>query len=298
MSILSFKDRGPWGQSSWRGNCSGYVYKELFERIKPRVFVDPMVGSGTSIEVAHEMGIEAYGLDLHQGFNILRDSILQRVGKPASLCLSHPPYGEMILYSGTADGGIWGAEPHPDDLSRCLDTEDFHAKMQLALINQREATEAGGYYGTIIGDLRKNGRYVSFQAEMISRMPAAELAGVIIKAQHNVQSNRKTYGRMTLPPIVHEYVILWRRQESTLFAFLKTVATQAQQRLAGTWRNVVKQSLMTLGGQADLASLYEQIGRNCDKTAANPNWQAKVRQMLNSNPDHFKPVERGVWALA
>lgn len=24
-SVLSFKDRGPWGDNKYRGNCSGYV---------------------------------------------------------------------------------------------------------------------------------------------------------------------------------------------------------------------------------------------------------------------------------
>lgn len=100
MSILSYPQRGQWGKSSWRGNCSGHVYKELFERLRPKVFVDPMVGSGTSVEVAREMGIEGHGLDLHAGFNAISDSILLAVGKPADLCLSHPPYGGMIVYSG------------------------------------------------------------------------------------------------------------------------------------------------------------------------------------------------------
>lgn len=49
----------------------------------PKVFVDPTVGSGTSIEVAQEMGIESHGLDLHSGYNIMQDSILDVVGKPA-----------------------------------------------------------------------------------------------------------------------------------------------------------------------------------------------------------------------
>jgi len=120
MSILSYPDRGKWGKSSWRGNCSGYVYKEIFERLRPNVFVDPMVGSGTSVEVAREMGIEAYGLDLHSGFNAIRDSIAEAVGKPADLVVSHPPYGAMIVYSGS----VWG-HAHKDDLSRCIDDEDF-----------------------------------------------------------------------------------------------------------------------------------------------------------------------------
>lgn len=298
MSILSYPSRGPWGKSSWRGNCSGFVYKDLFERLKPRVFVDPMVGSGTSYQVAQEMGIEAYGLDLHQGFNILRDSILERVGKPADLVVSHPPYHNMIVYSGCKDGGIWGEEPHPDDLSRCVDVEDFHSKLQLALMNQREATLPGGHYGTILGDLRRQGLYVSLQAEAIARMPASELAAVIIKAQHNTQSERKSYARLALPLLTHEYVLIWRRQEVSLFGFLGSVAKQAQQRLTGTWRNVVKQCLMTLGGQADLARLYHEVERNCEKAANNPHWKDKIRQTLNTSPEHFRPVARGIWAIA
>ena len=104
MSIMSFPERGKWGKSSWRGNCSGFVYRELFERLRPAVFVDPMVGSGTSVEVAVEMGIQAFGLDLHSGFNAVRDSILTTVGKPADLVFSHPPYGGMVKYSGAVYG--------------------------------------------------------------------------------------------------------------------------------------------------------------------------------------------------
>lgn len=293
MSILSFPDRGNWGKSSWRGNMTGHVYRDLFERLQPKVFVDPMVGSGTSVEVAQEMGIEAYGLDLHSGFNILRDSIVSTVGKEADLVLSHPPYGNMVVYSGE----VWG-QPHPDDLSRCIDDEDFHQKLQLSMMNQREATRPGGIYGTIIGDRRKDGRYVSYQAEVISRLPSDELAAVVIKAQHNTTSARKSYGRMQMPMILHEYVVLFRRKERTVFGFLRTVAQQAQARLTGTWKNVVRSVLIGLGGKAALATIYQAVASNVDKVKDNPNWQAKVRQILNSNASLFVPVERGVWALA
>lgn len=30
-SVMSFPDRGHWGKSSWRGNTSGYVIKEMIE---------------------------------------------------------------------------------------------------------------------------------------------------------------------------------------------------------------------------------------------------------------------------
>ena len=120
-SVLSYPQRGPWGDPGYRGNCSGYVYRAIFEWLRPRVFTDPMVGSGTSVEVAREMRIEAHGLDLHSGFNILKQRILEVVGKPSDLVLSHPPYHNIVVYSGN----VRGREPHPDDLSRCVSEMNF-----------------------------------------------------------------------------------------------------------------------------------------------------------------------------
>lgn len=293
MSVFSYPERGKWGKSSWRGNCSGYVYKELFERLQPGVFVDPMVGSGTSVEVAREMGIEAFGLDLHSGFNAIRDSIAEAVGKPADLVVSHPPYGAMIVYSGN----VWG-QAHPDDLSRCIDDEDFHQKMQLVLLNQREATAGGGYYGTIIGDWRRGGVYTSYQAEMVARMPKAELAAVMIKMQHNVQSGSKSYGTMRLPFILHEYILLWQKKSVPMLSMLQSLAQQQYARLTGTWVNIVKVALIRAGGKAPLSDLYAQIEKSApERLATNQHWREKVRQTLNRNTGIFKPMERGVWAV-
>lgn len=206
-SILSFPERGPWGNARYRGNCSGHVYKQIFEWLRPRVFTDPMVGSGTSVEVAREMGIEAYGFDLHSGFNVLKDSILEMVGNPSDLVLSHPPYHDCVVYSGS----VWGREPHSDDLSRCATEQEFIEKLHRAVANQRTATRLAGFYGVIIGDVRKGGRYFSFQAEIIARMPKAELRSVLIKVQRNVGSNVTRYAPMRLPRIMHEYIVLWER---------------------------------------------------------------------------------------
>lgn len=293
-SILSFPERGPWGKSSWRGNCSGHVYKEIFEHLKPKSFVDPMVGSGTSVEVANEMGIESYGFDLHQGFNAITDSIVNKVGKEVDLVISHPPYGSMILYSSE----VWGNTPHPGDLSHCIDDEDFHQKMQLVLMNQREATKPGHFYGTIIGDLRSNGKYVSYQAECIARMPSDELAAVLIKDQHNTKSSFKSYMKMKLPFITHEYILLWKKKEVPMIMLLNTMAKEQYARLTGTWRTVVKAALVNFNGQASLQDLYSFIQKNApDNVAKNENWKAKIRQILNTSSKEFANVECGVWKM-
>lgn len=296
-SILSFPDRGHWGKSSWRGNCSGHIYKEIFKMTRPAFFIDPMVGSGTSIEVATEMGIQAVGLDLHSGFNILRDPILKATnGKEADLVFSHPPYGQMVVYSGEMYG-----KAHPDDLSRCESNDDFHEKLHVALINQREATKSGGFYGMLMGDMRKNGKYVCFTAEQIARMPADELAGVIIKAQHNCMSDRKAYtNRPALPFITHEYIVLWKKPSVIMSCLdsLRVMAIQQHIRLTATWKAVVRHTLAELGGQASLKDIYARIEKYAqNKIASNRNWEAKIRQTLQIHKE-FVSDDKGTWKLA
>jgi len=298
MSIWSYPERGHWGSSKYRGNSSGFLYQDLYQSLKPGFVIDPCMGSGTSIEVAKEMGIEALGLDLHSGFNLLRDSIIEVAGKPADLVVSHFPYHDMIIYSGNMYPEI-----HPDDLSRCGSVEEFLEKSQQALLNQRDATRPGGHYATLIGDQRRGGKYYSYQAEFIARMPADELKAVIVKAQHNCVSDRTKYhGNIAsgLPRITHEYLLVWQRPNApvTILVTLRNLASQAQQRLRSTWRSIVRQAMVALGGETTLQALYAKVaGVAGERIETNANWQAKVRQVLQLNPC-FMQKERGHWALA
>jgi len=257
-------------------------------------------GSATSIEVAREMGIEAIGLDLHSGFNALKMSILDALDdKPADLVLSHPPYHDVILYSGN----VWGDQPHPDDLSHCLDVDDFNEKMTTVLFNQRDATSTDGFYGCIIGDRRKNGQYQSFQAELIARMPSDELAGVMIKAQHNTTSGNKSYGNMKgLPFIMHEYILLWRKSAAAMswLGAIRDLDIKHYARQVSTWKSLVLMIMAKFkNSPVSLAEIYTEIEKNAgDRLKSNRHYQAKVRQVLNQNATEFKQVGRGVWQLA
>jgi len=296
MSIWSYPNRGHWGQSSYRGNCSGFIYRDLYEALTPKVVIDPCIGSGTSMDVAREMGIESYGLDLHSGFNLLRDSILEATGKPGDLVVSHLPYHDMVVYSGSQYEGV-----HKDDLSRCESVDDFLEKAHFALLNQRDATSPGGWYATLIGDQRRNGRYYSYQAEFIARMPADELKSVIVKAQHNTVSGRKQYGAIGggLPRIEHEYLLIWQRPEQiSVLVTLKNLMNQARKRTESTWRGIVRQALVSLGGQAHLSDVYQHIEKSApERLQNNQHWKAKIRQTLQKAPA-FARVDTGVWQLS
>ena len=78
-SIISFPQRGGWGQFSYRGNCSGFVQKSLIETFRPGYFVDPAEGGGTSRDVCRQMGVKYTGLDLSTGFNLLKDKLKDKV---------------------------------------------------------------------------------------------------------------------------------------------------------------------------------------------------------------------------
>lgn len=295
MSILSFPDRGPWGKSSYRGNASGHIYKALYEQLKPRDVVEVFSGSGTAKEVAEELGIPIVALDLKDGFDATKDSILEHVGHESDLVFGHGPYGTMISYSGH----VWGDKPHPADLSHIEDIDEFIDAMQAVLLNQREATRPGGVYGTLTGDIRKGGRYTSLQAEYIARMPRDELKAILIKTQHNTVSGRKSYGKMRYPFIEHEYILLWEKTRAGTYQVLAAITKQNDRHVKGTWKAIIRHALTTLGGEAPLERLYEQVAKTAptERLASNENWQAKIRQVLQRHRD-FHNRDRGVWALA
>src|SRR5579871_3288367 len=140
-SIISYPERGPYGKSNYRGNCSGYVIRDLIEHFSPKTFVDVCEGSGTSRDVAKEMGVDYVGLDLHQGFDFTTDSVLKRIHVPADMVFSHPPYHTMVNYPD--ERKKHHLKGHGNDLSTCKSVEEFIELSQLMLMNQREATAPG-----------------------------------------------------------------------------------------------------------------------------------------------------------
>lgn len=288
-SVVNYPDRGKWGKSSWRGNTSGHIIVDLIEHFQPKLFVDACEGSGTSRDVCLDMGVQYVGLDLHKGNDFTRDYILSQLPRPADICFTHPPYGQMIQYSGA----VWGNAPVAGDTSLC-GVDEFIEKSQVMLLNQREATRDGGIYATLIGDMRKNGSYRSFQSDFIQMMPKNELLNVVIKVQNNMVSNRTQYSGKFIP-IEHEYLILWKKTVKSLYAVAWDTAKEIKKQIAATWRSVIRIALMKLGGIAELKLIYTEVEKIAGELIAkNNHWQAKIRQQLQV---HFTNVERGVWAV-
>ena len=89
QSVVSYPDRGPWGNNKYRGNMSGYLVKDIIEQYHLRQLSDYMVGGGTTEDVCRDMGIPGTFLDLNRGFDMLSMDIPER---PENVIL-HLPYG-------------------------------------------------------------------------------------------------------------------------------------------------------------------------------------------------------------
>lgn len=253
-SIASYPDRGHWGNNKYRGNCSGHIIKDFIQTFgNPNsLVVDPSIGGGTFIDVAKELGVAHVGTDLHQGFNLLTDSLADEVAKhyqnKADLCFWHPPYADMIKYSGHMYG-----EANPYDLSQ-MDIETFGQFAQVALFNIYDALKEGGIYGVLIGNMRRKGRYYNLSS-MIERLAPGTLIDEIIKTQHNNVSDARMYTG-NIVRIMHEKLLVFRK-EKTVNPVLPMRA-----RLERHAENLIRTSIFAacLGGKkADLIGLYDLV---------------------------------------
>ena len=195
-SILSYPYRGPYGSSNYRGNCSGYLIRDILNYYKPKYFLECFAGSGTGFDVARELGYtNSIHLDLNDrfgNFNLLKDEL----PKGADLVFSHPPYWDIIQYSGK--NNVWGDKPHKDDLSHIRDYKEFINKLNI--INKK-------IYESI-GDVRKKGKYYSIMKDM---QWYGEFEAHLIKVQHNTRSQHKKYANNNFIPIAHEHLLVFKK---------------------------------------------------------------------------------------
>lgn len=207
-SILSFPDRGADGSHRYPGNCSGKVVEALLRYFSPSFVIDPMEGSGTTGDVCRRLGIAYRGFDLATGYDATRTPLSEVLnGRRPDFVFLHPPYHDLIRYSGN----VWGSRPHPADLSHCPTLAVFEEQLGRALRFSFEALAPGGHLAVLIGDLRRQGRYTCLLPAVLAGLPADALLGVLIKAQHNMASDDRSYSGRFIP-IRHEYLVLFRRQ--------------------------------------------------------------------------------------
>jgi hypothetical protein len=198
-SIHGVKPRGPYGDHRYRGNCGGFLIRDLLRYYRPKRVLDPMAGSGTCRDVCRELGIPCVTMDIRSG---------QDAADPDSYALlaaidfvwMHPPYWRMIRYNDD-----------PRCLSNAPTLGAFLDRMQLVLRNCRSVLRQGGKIAVLIGGFSDRGRYQPLPHFLVDRAIREGLwpaCTEIIRFQHGNTSSRKTY-RSSFIPGLHDTCLIF-----------------------------------------------------------------------------------------
>ena len=294
-TVVSYPERGQGGNNRYRGNCSPRLIEDLIAHFGVQDICDYMCGSNTTGDAARTMGISSHTYDLHSGFDLLHCDIPER----PEYIFWHPPYWDIIRYSDVMYRASdvqrrYGYDPRLSDLSRISTWEGFVRAMNYCMMKQYCALEKGGRMAVLVGDIKKKGKLFSMLFELIK---PGLLENVLIKTQHNCVSDRRSYdGRFI--PIVHEYVLLLRKDAPLVVPMLMTyrITGDVRDMPGATWRDIVAGVLDECHGRASLEEIYRHVEGH-KRAQGQQWWKEKVRQTLQINPSTFEKIDRGVWRL-
>lgn len=304
-TVVSYPERDEpgktYGDPGWAGNCSGLLVRDLLQfyrsthfRGRDIVVADIMAGSGTVFDVCEELGIECDAYDLNPSprrgvgnWNARCDEM----GRSPDVIFVHPPYWDVYRYSRD----VWSCRtPNPEDLSEIPDYWDFIKAWNEVQLRHFADLKTGGLMMVLVGDIKRRGVLYSMQRDMAWLGTPKQ---VIIKLQHNTQSDRRTYAGRFIP-IVHEYLVVMEKEPGHAVTIRKTVTVNydVTRWVDATWRTLVRYALERLGKKATLASIYEVLA-DTPKARKNQHWRERIRATLQTSPD-FEPLGGGVWRLA
>ena len=288
QSIVSYKDRGNFGNSKYRGNCTGYIIKDLIQHFyptsKPKKFIEVFSGGGTGKDVANELNItNSLHLDLNNGW----DALVDEIPSGSDFIFSHPPYWDIISYENQRNSHF------DNDLSNQMPYEEFIHKLNIVNEKIYHSLLYGGRHAILVGDIRKQGKYYSIIKDMDW---FGDLESHIIKAQYNCVSDNKVYSNNNFIPIKHEHLLIFRKNRVWLFnrKSTNTIQINIMQVSNITWRDLIQATLEYLKNEASIDEIYNILVKS-KKAENNNHVREKIRQVLNNNPN-FKKVNNK-WML-
>ena len=188
-SVWDFPFRDDYaGDKEYHGNCSPQIVEQCVWRLTNEgdMVIDPMVGSGTTIDVCNRYNRRVVGYDL----NPVRDDIQQADARnlpaadaSADLVFIHPPYFDMVRYSD-ADA----------DLSRAASLNAFLQMLRDVFLECQRVLKPGKHLCVMLGDLVNQGRFQPVcrkAANMLEGIGMVD-AGFAVKLAHGDTSRRKS----------------------------------------------------------------------------------------------------------
>lgn len=286
-SIVSYPDRGKFGDYKYRGNFSGRLLDDLNKVYKFDEITDYMRGGNTTGEWAKANNIKSITYDLNMGYDLMTEEIKEVNHN----IIWHPPYWDIIKYSGC----VYGDKPLNNDLSRIEDYKEFIRAINFCLAKQFASLKVGGRMFILMADVKKHHQLYSM---LLDINKIGTLEQIVIKEQNNCFSDTKKYINENFIRISHEYLLILRKDNPYIYNFkiVKYGSLDIRNSIKITWKDLVSSVLQKLGGKSNLENIYKEVEghKKCDN---NKNWKEKIRQTLQINRV-FKRIDKGVWAIA
>lgn len=203
-SIHAIDDRGKFGDSQYRGNCSGELIRDVLKYFAPNSCLDPMEGSGTCRDACDDLGIEYDGFDLREGIDALFSGNFTWCDNRFEFVWLHPPYWDMIVYNDNTQC-----------LSQCRSLDRYLLNLSTVIKNCLTVLESKGHLAILIGDITRRGKCFQLPFELwrlATEQHGLRLAAPeIIRFQHGASSSKREYTHSFIPRI-HDVLMVFQRQ--------------------------------------------------------------------------------------
>jgi hypothetical protein len=201
-SLYHKSGRGPYGDSSYPGNCGGELIKDLLRYFDPSLVFDPMTGSGTCKDVCTELGIACVSSDIRSGEDACDPSAVPNAIR-FDFIWAHPPYWRQKVYSND-----------PRDLSTTPTLGAFLDRYGQFIRNCGSVLTPGGKLAILMGDY--SDREAGFVPLVYHTKRLAFEAGLkqtctdIIRFSHGASSGRRVY-RSSFIPGLHDVCTIFQK---------------------------------------------------------------------------------------
>lgn len=197
-SIHAVQGRGDYGDSSYPGNCGGYLIKDVLRYFQPRNVLDPMTGSGTCYDVCMDLGIPCMSTDLHTGADASEST---DHGGLFDFVWLHPPYWRQKVYSDD-----------PRDLSTAKTLDDFLAGYTKVIANCSAVLQPHGRMAILMGDYHdKEVGFVPLvyhTKRICFELGLVQVCTDIVRFSYGASSSHKEY-RTSFIPGLHDILAIF-----------------------------------------------------------------------------------------
>lgn len=197
--ILRYSNPGDWVLDQFMGSGTTLVEAKLLNRNAAGIDINPQSVSisETNLQFQYETNSKILtrngnATDLH----FIKDSYIDFI-------CTHPPYANIIQYSKGTEGDI-----------SLLGVEEFLAEMKKVAEESFRVLKKGKKCAVMIGDIRKNGKFIPLGFRMMECFLQAGFTNkeIIIKEQHNCRSTdywEKQNNNFLL--LAHEYIFVFQK---------------------------------------------------------------------------------------